>query len=88
MANQVKIFEWKKVEGASHFEKVEKGIGDFCRWGCSYEVFETGPGNYSTAIIQMPDGTRYQYHALKGIEVHSKPANHTPRIWRLELARL
>ena len=57
MFNSVKIFKWQKVEGTSHFEKVEAGIGDFCEWGCSYEEFETGPGNYSTAIVKMPDGT-------------------------------
>lgn len=27
------------------------------QWGCNYEEFDSGPGNYSTAIIELPDGT-------------------------------
>lgn len=30
--------------------------GYFHRWGCNYEEFETGPGNYSVAIVELPDG--------------------------------
>ena len=30
--------------------------GRFHRWGVSYEEFETGPGNFTTAIIELTDG--------------------------------
>ena len=35
----------------------EAGCGTFHAWGVAYEEFESGPGNYSTAIVEMPDGT-------------------------------
>jgi hypothetical protein len=35
----------------------EVGIGDFHCWGNGYEEFESGPGNYTTAIVEMSDGT-------------------------------
>ena len=37
--------------------KCEAGTGKFHQWGMDYEEFEAGPGNYSIAIIEMPDGT-------------------------------
>ena len=30
--------------------------GVFHQWGVAYEVFETGPGNYSVGIVELPDG--------------------------------
>jgi hypothetical protein len=49
------------------FKKYEK-IGDnslelhdceatFHSWGCNFEEFEGGPGNFSTAIVERDDGT-------------------------------
>ncbi len=35
----------------------EIGIGKFHSWGCNYEEFENGPGNYSMAIVEMLDGS-------------------------------
>lgn len=57
MSRKVKIFEYQKVEGKSYSEKVHTGTGLFHQWGCDYEEFETGPGNFSTAIVEMEDGT-------------------------------
>ena len=34
-----------------------RGEAIFHQFGVDYEEFETGPGNYSTAIIELPDGT-------------------------------
>lgn len=34
----------------------EFGLGYFHAWGMNYEEFETGPGNYSVAIVELPDG--------------------------------
>ncbi len=31
--------------------------GVFHQWGMDYEEFESGPGNFSTAIVELPDGT-------------------------------
>ena len=31
-------------------------VGRFHCWGCSYEEFETGPRNFSTAIIELDNG--------------------------------
>lgn len=65
---QVKIFEWKRARDKDGNElknefkqiynvKIRTGVGLFHRWGCDYEEFESGPGNYSTAIVEMEDGT-------------------------------
>lgn len=32
-------------------------LGYFHGWGMNYEEFETGPGNYSVAIVELPDGS-------------------------------
>ncbi len=34
-----------------------EGTGVFHRWGEEYEEFETGPGNSTVAIVELPDGT-------------------------------
>ena len=30
--------------------------GNFHHWGVNYEEFETGPGNYTVAIIELDNG--------------------------------
>ena len=30
--------------------------GLFHKWGHAYEEFESGPGNYTVAIVEFPDG--------------------------------
>ena len=35
----------------------EKGEATFHQFGVNYEEFESGAGNYSTAIIELDDGT-------------------------------
>lgn len=32
-------------------------IGKFHQWGSNYEEFENGAGNYTVAIVELPDGT-------------------------------
>jgi hypothetical protein len=34
-----------------------KGEALFHQFGVCYEEFESGPGNYTTAIVEWPDGT-------------------------------
>ena len=38
-------------------ELEEKGEALFHGWGCDYEEFELGAGNFSTAIIELADGS-------------------------------
>lgn len=40
-------------------KKVENGKGQasFHGWGVDYEEFDTGPGNFSTAIVEYSDGS-------------------------------
>jgi len=54
---KVIVLKWERKEGQSHHEKVESGTGLFHGWGVDYEEFESGAGNYSTAIIERVGGT-------------------------------
>ena len=54
---KVVVYEYRKVKGQDYFDNVATGHGVFHQWGVDYEEFETGPGNYSTAIVEMPDGS-------------------------------
>ena len=57
MANRkITVYKWERKEGKSHVERVFVSNGIFHQWGCDYDEFESGPGNYSTAIVEMPDG--------------------------------
>lgn len=47
--------EWQ--EKTRRQEKIEIGRGVFRGFGVCYEEFENGPGNYSTAIIELSDGS-------------------------------
>ena len=53
--------DWWEIErdeeGPSLYKRALKGQAIFHQFGVDYEEFETGPGNYSTAIIELPDGT-------------------------------
>ena len=51
----VEYYEHKRVEGK--LQKFLAGEGVFHKWGVEFEEFESGPGNYSTAIIELDDGT-------------------------------
>ena len=60
---KVEWWEYKRDEKGVYvrdetggYEKV-RGKGMFRRFGIDYEEFENGPGNYSTAIIELQDGT-------------------------------
>lgn len=36
-------------------EEIINGV--FHQWGSAYEEFDTGPGNYTVAIIELDDGS-------------------------------
>lgn len=48
----VKFKFWDKVKRAF----TEEQIGYFHSWGCEYEEFENGPGNYTVAIVEDEQG--------------------------------
>lgn len=54
---KIAVFHHVKVDGDKHYSKVPKGYGTFHQFGVDCEEFETGVGNYSTAIVEMNDGT-------------------------------
>lgn len=37
-------------------EYIGFGLGYFHQWGNDYEEFESGPGNFTVAIVELPDG--------------------------------
>ena len=55
---KVVVYEWQQ-EKSKPFEmrRVCIGSGIFHQFGVNYEEFETGLGNFSTAIVEMPDGS-------------------------------
>lgn len=36
---------------------LEKGEAIFHQFGCNYAEFENGPGNFTTAVVEWPDGS-------------------------------
>lgn len=48
----------ERIEGrAQVWQLVDKGEALFHQFGVDYEEFENGAGNYSTALVEWPDGT-------------------------------
>ncbi len=57
MLRPVTVFKWNREKVSSgRYEKVKDCEGVFHRWGENYEEFENGPGNYSVAIVELPNG--------------------------------
>lgn len=61
MTRKVKVFHMvqtnKGEPGRAIYAKEEKCVAMFHQFGSDYEEFETGAGNYSTAIIEYIGGT-------------------------------
>lgn len=53
---KVKVSQSVQVAGTTKWETVERGTAKFHQFGADYEEFEAGPGNYTTAVIEWPDG--------------------------------
>ena len=50
--------EWDRpIDSHNRYSRVPKGEAIFHQFGVNYEEFETGPGNYTSAVIELPDGT-------------------------------
>ncbi len=55
---KVLYYEYERVTEGNrpYLEKTLKGGAYFHAWGVNYQEFEEGPGNYSTAIIELDSG--------------------------------
>ena len=57
---QVKVYAWDfkgKRDGNGQLSKKLFGSGTFHQFGVDYEELEGGPGMFTTAIVEMPDGS-------------------------------
>ena len=54
---KVSVSVWEKESDALQYKMVDKGVGLFHQWGVDYEEFESGAGNFTVAIVEMPDGS-------------------------------
>lgn len=59
----IKIKKLRRCKGKYHiyengkWNSLEFGLGYFHGWGMNYEEFkDVGVGNYSVAIVELPDG--------------------------------
>lgn len=61
---QVTVYEWHREPNtgthgfvAAPYEKRAVGIGTFVQYGTDYQEMDHGTGNFTTAIVEMKDGT-------------------------------
>ena len=54
---KVVVYKYEPVKGKTHYDKVPDGNGIFLQFGVDFEELENGVGSYSTAIVEMPDGS-------------------------------
>ena len=57
MDRMVEIYKFERLKGNTKFDKVFDVSGKFIQYGVDYEELENGPGCFSTAIVEMADGT-------------------------------
>ena len=60
MSRPIQTFKHKQInidDGDYSWHLVDDGNGIFVQYGVSYEEFDSGPGPFTTAIVEMPDGT-------------------------------
>jgi hypothetical protein len=55
MTRRVMVYEIV-LDESSQRERVPQGEAVFHGFGADYEEFENGPGNYTVAIIEWPNG--------------------------------
>ena len=53
---KVVFFRYERSENGN-YEKVAEGHGEFLGFGVDYEELNNGAGTFSTAIIELPDGS-------------------------------
>jgi hypothetical protein len=54
---KVEVSQWVRHPEKSYSEKEIKGVATFHSFGVAHEEFENGPGNYTTAVVEWPDGS-------------------------------
>jgi hypothetical protein len=57
MMRKVKYYEYEHVENNKQWERKLKGEGIFHEFGVDFMESEYGYGNFSTAIIELSDGS-------------------------------
>jgi len=60
MTRPVSVFKWFRPEDAKYdepFTKEFSGKGQFHQFGVDSEEVECGVSTFSTAVVEMPDGT-------------------------------
>ncbi len=53
---KVNVFQWGTDKETGKPKKYPNGTAIFHAIGCDFAEFESGPGNFSTAIIEREDG--------------------------------
>ena len=58
ICRKVEKFKMRKCKGRYYKKRQYHDFetGYFHQWGCNYEEFEIGAGNYSVAIVELPTG--------------------------------
>ena len=56
IVSKMKQYPYPDQPGRSFWKLEEIGEATFHQFGTDYEEYETGPGNYTTAIVEWPDG--------------------------------
>ena len=46
----------RPLKGTGCWEEGYSGSGMFHQWANAYEEFEAGPGNYTVALVELPNG--------------------------------
>jgi len=53
---KVNILQWKRLESGA-LEKASGEVGYFHEWGTDFEEFESGPAQFTVAIVEKKDGS-------------------------------
>lgn len=59
---RVKFYKYRYNQQTHKTDRCVEGEGIFHQFGVDYEEYDTGPGNYSTAIIENSDGKLHNIH--------------------------
>jgi hypothetical protein len=54
---KVDVYKYHRDKPHSHLTKKLIGTGIFHQFGVDHEEYDNGPGNFTTAVVEMPDGT-------------------------------
>ena len=56
MNRKVNIYKYNNITDKHTIKKEYVCDGIFHQFGCDFEEFESGPGNFSTAIVELVNG--------------------------------